>query len=100
MAYNNRTARGAAAHKEAMAHIAKLTQTTEMLRSAPALWLPETWQRAAFGVMMLVNVSMSFVTRFHSAYQPWCPYCRRGGKSGKRAPEAAPDPSSNQPVPA
>jgi hypothetical protein len=64
----NRTARGATAHKEAMAHLAKLTQTTEMLRTAPALsrhidglmegrlpgWDP--WARAKFSFQELIRL--------------------------------------------
>jgi hypothetical protein len=63
--------------------------------------VPQPWRSVALGVGVVTGGVMTLFSRFHASYQPWCPYCRGGGKgSDEKAPEPVPDPSSNQPVPA
>jgi hypothetical protein len=57
---------------------------------APLLEAP--WSGVAYLPVVVGQVLLALVTRFHGAYQPWCPYCRRDDGGGDET-EPAPDPS-------
>ncbi|MGV9816339.1 hypothetical protein ACWDTQ_31050 [Streptomyces cellulosae] len=48
----------------------------------------------------LLAAFVSWGGRFHSVYQPWCPYCRGGGGGGHAAPAPEPTGGNSRPLPA
>lgn len=59
---------------------------------AASVVLPHPWRGVVYMVPYLIQSAFTFVVRFHSSYQPWCPWCqdRDPGDDGR---EPAPDPS-------
>lgn len=66
-----------------------------------AFWHNEFWSNIGFVGYLLIGATGALFVRFHSQYQPWCPYCHGGGwGKDDEAPVDSPDPSQNHPVPA
>lgn len=55
-----------------------------------AVVTPQPWSAVFYVPAFAVLAGSSFLLRFHSNFQPWCPYCRRGGGSDETI-EANPD---------
>lgn len=58
-------------------------------------WLPLVGDVVVQAVFDAVLVSGMLLAKYHSSYQPWCPYCRGGG-GGHDEDEVVPDPSPDQ----
>jgi hypothetical protein len=56
-------------------------------------FLSRPWSGVAYLPLLLFVGLLVVMARFHSSYQPWCPYCRRG--RGGDDPEVAPDPTGD-----
>lgn len=65
---------------------------------APLLEAP--WSGFTYLPVVVGQVLLALVTRFHGAYQPWCPYCTGGDEGGGEA-EPTPDPGggNGRPLP-
>jgi len=57
-----------------------------------SMLLESSWRGVVYMVPWVMQAGLALVARFHSSYQPWCPYCRDGG-GGEGEAESAPDPS-------
>lgn len=57
-----------------------------------SLILPHPWRGVVYMVPYLIQSVFTFVVRFHSSYQPWCPWCQ-GRDPGGGGREPSPDPS-------
>lgn len=57
-----------------------------------APFLPQPWSGAIYLPNPLTLILTTLLARFHSSYEPWCPYCHNG-RGGDDEREAAPDPT-------
>lgn len=71
-----------------------------LLAGAMSLFFNGVWADALWSASAVLGLTLALFNRFHRAYQPWCPFCRHGGRGDER--EEVPDPTGGhgRPVPA
>lgn len=83
----------------------KFMRPLEIISAFAALVLIATsdsdalWWRSLRAVPYVMWAAGGMLYRFHSAYQPWCPWCRGGGGGGAHEEVPDPTPQHGRPLP-